>query len=85
MKNLTFSKHNNFSKSILLLGDSGAGKSRTGNTFCQKNVFDVGETFDSKTATFKEHVVDGLCVIDTPGFNDNRCKISDFELFENLL
>ncbi|GAB1224988.1 hypothetical protein ENUP19_0233G0004 [Entamoeba nuttalli] len=59
---------------LLLIGETGTGKSSAGNFILQKNVFKVGDETKSETKEVVKRFGEGdrsdLVVIDTPGLND---------------
>ncbi|GAB1218732.1 hypothetical protein ENUP19_0003G0017 [Entamoeba nuttalli] len=59
---------------LLLIGETGNGKSSHGNFILKKNVFKVGNNSNSETNKPLKYFGEGdrkdLIVIDTPGFND---------------
>ncbi|BFU26689.1 AIG1 family/50S ribosome-binding GTPase, putative [Entamoeba histolytica] len=59
---------------LLLIGETGNGKSSLGNFILQKNVFKVGDSRDSETKEVAKCFGEGdrsdVVVIDTPGIND---------------
>ncbi|BFU21954.1 aig family protein [Entamoeba histolytica] len=61
---------------LLLIGETGTGKSSLGNSILQKDVFKVGNSTKSETdiplKCFGEGDRSGVVVIDTPGFNDTN-------------
>ncbi|BFU26340.1 AIG1 family protein [Entamoeba histolytica] len=61
---------------LLLIGETGTGKSLLSNSILQKNVFKVGNSPDSETKEVAKYFGEGersdLIVIDTPGFNDTN-------------
>ena len=67
---------------LVLIGETGIGKSKLGNFILQKeNVFKVGDTSKSETKSIIEHNsnIDGmeLTIMDTPGLNDTDCCDSE--------
>ncbi|BFU22387.1 AIG1 family protein [Entamoeba histolytica] len=74
---------------LLLIGESGNGKSSFGNFILQKNVFRVSDSPNSKTnkplKCFGEGDRSDLVVIDTPGFNDNDYYRFDKEHIQNIV
>ena len=67
---------------LVLIGETGIGKSKLGNFILQKKyAFKVGDTSKSETKSIIEHNsnVDGmeLTIMDTPGLNDTDCCDSE--------
>ncbi|BFU26098.1 AIG1 family/50S ribosome-binding GTPase, putative [Entamoeba histolytica] len=61
---------------LLLIGETGNGKSSLGNFILKKNVFKVGDSGDSETKEVAKCFGEGdrrdVVVIDTPGINDTN-------------
>jgi predicted GTPase len=61
---------------LLLIGQTGAGKSQLGNAYLKSDVFRVGDDPDSETfeTSSNEKKIDGVirCVIDTQGLDDTQ-------------
>ena len=72
---------------VVLLGQTGNGKSATGNALLGRNAFVAKRSFSSVTERCDAHVSDGsihhdngdfeLCVIDTPGTCDSGALLED--------
>lgn len=61
------------SKSIILIGESGTGKSLLGNYLLNRNKFKDGFSMDSITKTLQKEAIDmSLSVIDMPGVYDSQ-------------
>ena len=64
-------------KSLLLIGQTGSGKSTLGNWLIGEEVFDTSdysESCTSKTVIEQSKTYDFLSVIDTPGLSDSKGK-----------
>lgn len=72
-------KHN---LKILLLGETGVGKSSLGNFLLGQGLFKVNDTPDAVTLEIEKIERNGLTIIDTPGFNSPR---GDIENFKNIM
>lgn len=63
---------------VVLLGQTGVGKSQLGNFILQKESFKVGDTNNSETVTITEDssYIEGInvTIVDTPGLNDTGSK-----------
>ncbi|EMD42384.1 AIG1 family protein [Entamoeba histolytica KU27] len=61
---------------LLLIGETGNGKSSLGNFILKKNIFEVGDTTKSETEKAKvengEEDRSDLIIVDTPGLNDTN-------------
>ncbi len=72
-------KHN---LKILLLGNTGDGKSSLGNFLLGQGLFKVCDTPHAGTLQIQKIERNGLTIIDTPGFNSPR---GDIENFKNIM
>lgn len=72
-------KHN---LKILLLGETGVGKSSLGNFLLGQGLFKVNDTPDAVTLEIEKIERNELTIIDTPGFNSPR---GDIENFKNIM
>ncbi|EMD45877.1 AIG1 family protein [Entamoeba histolytica KU27] len=74
---------------LLLIGETGTGKSLLSNIILKKDVFKVGDSGDSETKEVAKCFGEGdrsdLVVIDTPGFNDNDYYRFDTENIQNIV
>ena len=72
---------------LVLIGETGIGKSQLGNFILQKKAFDVGDNNDSKTDSISERIAKiedmSVTIVDTPGLNDT--KAIDFDIMELII
>ena len=64
-----------FPATIMLIGQTGVGKSSLGNCFTGTNQFDAAFSPNSVTQEVQVTKSQGLTVIDTPGTNDPRLPL----------
>jgi predicted GTPase len=75
---------------LVLIGETGIGKSQLGNFILQKeDCFKVGDGDNSETYSFLENTTSisdmniNITIMDTPGLNDTSKR--DFDIMENLI
>ena len=72
---------------LVLIGETGIGKSQLGNFILKKEVFGVGDSADSKTSSISENIsIIGdkrVTIVDTPGLNDTNSR--DYDIMEQII